>query len=425
MQNEAGNWSLACHLDFGGSGKVAVIRHRDGKTVVHAVPSAPASGKAPGYRPMYLGVSQDGRGVLLMDPVSKVVSVADALPADAAAHYAYPEAGTRRWWYSNDGDEETGNDPLCSGGGATMTVVAEGSNGVPEILKSICVGRGHHVPSFSGPGAGNPAMPRRVYVSNLQDGTISVLGNDPADGSGYLAEVGMINLCEPAQEKDGAMQAPNNAFPHGNVYSPVSGRVYNLNNGYGTVAVIDPLRNEIEARIGFKGCSNLLLSPDGRFVVGKGADRKGDPEHVIGRLIVLDAVAGKVVTSFDLRDVYPSTYRFSPDGSRLYVTTAATGKGAQHANLKKSSVLVYDSSDLPNLRLVQELAVGLADCGRRPIAFLRREQAIERIFVPNPTDGTLSVLDGAGGLMETVRVSAQPVTELNFSLFGADNLYGS
>ena len=108
MQNEAGNWSLTCHLDFGGSGKVAVIRHRDGKTAVHAVPSASASGKAPGYRPMYIGVSQDGRGVLLMDPVSKVVSAADAMPADAAAHYAYPEAGTRRWWYSNDGDEKTG-----------------------------------------------------------------------------------------------------------------------------------------------------------------------------------------------------------------------------------------------------------------------------------------------------------------------------
>ncbi|MCC6302374.1 MAG: hypothetical protein IT489_06195 [Gammaproteobacteria bacterium] len=425
MQNEAGNWSLACHLDFGGTGKVAVVAHRDGKTTVHAIPSAPASGKAPGYRPMYLGVAPGSRHVLLMDPVSKAVSRAEALPVDAAAHYAYPEPGTGRWWYSNDGDEETGNDPLCSGGGATMTVVEEGENGAPGVLASICVGRGHHVPSFTGPGAGHPALPRRAYVSNLQDGTISVLGNDPSDGSGYLAAGGLINLCEPVKEKDGAMQAPNNAFPHGNVYSPVSGRVYNLNNGYGTVAVIDPLNNGIEARIEFKGCSNLLLSPDGRFVVGKGADRKGDPDHVMGRLIVLDAAAGRVVARLDLQDVYPSTYRFSPDGRRLYVTTAATGKGTQHANLKKSSVLVYDSSALPELRLTAELAVGLADCSRRPIAFLRRQQAIERIFVPNPTDGTLSVLDGAGALMETVRISESPVAELNFSLFGADNLYGS
>jgi DNA-binding beta-propeller fold protein YncE len=360
-----------------------------------------------------------------MDPVSKAVSAAAAMPADAAAHYAYPEAGTHRWWYTNDGDEETGNDPLCAGGGATMTVVAAGANGAVQIIKSICVGRGHHVPSFTAPSETHPAMPRRVYVSNLQDGTISVLGNNPADKAGYLAVSGTINLCEPAKEKGGAMQVPNNAYPHGEVYSPVTGRVYNLNNGYGTVAVIDPLRNEIEARVEFKGCSNLLLSPDGRFVIGKGADRKTDPDHVIGRLIVLDAVAGKVAVKLDIKDVYPSTYRFSPDGRRLFVTTAATGKGAQHANLKKSTVLVYEASALPELRLAQELPVGLADCGRRPIAFLRQQQAIERIFVPNPTDGTLSVLDGAGVLLEAVRVSEQPIGELNFSLLGADNIYGS
>lgn len=425
MQNEAGNWSLACHLDYGGEGGVAVVEHREGKTAVHPIPQAQASGKAPGYRPVYLGVAIDRRHVLLMDPVTKAVSAAAAMPADAAAHYAYPEAGTNRWWYTNDGDEETGNDPLCVGGGATMTVVAAGANGAVEILESICVGRGHHVPSFTAPSMQHPAMPRRVYISNLQDGTISVLGNDPADKSGYLAVGGLINLCEPGKEKDGAMQVPNSAFPHGEVYSPATGRVYNLNNGYGTVAVIDPLRNEIEARIEFKGCSNLLLSPDGRFIIGKGADRKTDPDHVIGRLLVLDAATGKIATRLDLLDVYPSTYRFSPDGCRLFVTTATTGKGAQHASLKKTSILVYDSSSLPELRLVQELAVGLADCSRRPIAFLRQGQAIERIFAPNPTDGTLSVLDGGGVVLETVRLSEQPITELNFSLLGADNIYGS
>jgi hypothetical protein len=425
MQNEAGKWSLACHLDFGGSSKVAVVEHRNGKTAVQAVAAAPASGQAAGYRPVYLGVAPDGRSALLLDPVSKAVTTAAALPVDAAAHYAYPEAGTNRWWYTNDGDEETGNDPLCPGGGATMTVVAAGADGRVEILKSICIGRGHHVPSFTAPSDQHPAMPRRAYVSNLQDGTISVLGNDPAGKAGYLAVQGTINLCEPAKEKDGAMQVPNNAFPHGEVYSPVTGRVYNLNNGYGTVAVIDPLRNEIEARVEFKGCSNLLLSPDGRFVVGKGADRKGDPDHVLGRLIVLDAVAGKVAARLDLKDVYPSTYRFSPDGRRLYVTTAATGRGTQHANLKKSVVQVYDSSALPELRLLQEFEVGLADCSRRPIAFLRRQQTIERIFVPNPTDGTLSILDRAGNPLEQVRLSEQPVAEVNFSLLGAENIYGS
>jgi YVTN family beta-propeller protein len=167
-----------------------------------------------------------------------------------------------------------------------------------------------------------------------------------------------------------------------------------------------------------KTSSNLLLSPDGRFLIGKGADRKSHAEHVIGRLSVMDGVTNTLAKIVDLPDVYPSVYRFSADGQKLYVTTAATGKGKQKENLKLNSLLVFDSSALPELRLIKEVPVGLADCGRRPIAFITQGKDEGRIFVPNPSDGTLSILDSAtDSVTETVKIGAANLTEVNFSFW--------
>lgn len=426
MQNEPDNWSLVCHLDYGDSGAVAVIDHAKEETTVRHLPRGPASGADAQRRPVFLGVTADQRP-LMLDPVGKSVEVANALPEDATALYGYAEAGSARVWFTNDGDKETGNDALnCGDQGASMTVVESQGAASAAVLQTICVGRGHHVPTFTAPSADHPDVPRRAYVSNLQDGTISVIGNDPQDRASYLSVIETINLCEPEKEEGGeGLRVPNNAFPHGKVYSGVTGRIYGLNNGYKTIAVIDPLSNRIEERIDFKVASNLLLSPDGRFIIGKGADRKTDPEHVLGRLTVMDAVSREANVILDLKDVYPSTYRFNPDGSKLYVTTAATGKGGQRDNLRKDVVLVYDTSRLPEIALIKEVEVGTADCGRRPIAFLAHQGRAHRVFVPNPTDGTVSVLDAELDIcLETLEVSDRPVEELNFSLLGAANIYG-
>lgn len=426
MQNEPGKWSLVCHLDYGDRGAVCVISHENDETTSRPLPQGSASGASPERRPVFLGVTDDHRP-LLMDPVSKSVEIADKLPEDVAALYGYAEAGTGRIWYTNDGDRETGNDTLnCGDKGASMTVVEARDGTSAEVLQTICVGRGHHVPTFTAPDGEHPDVPRCAYVSNLLDGTISVIGNDPADPSGHMAVIDTINLCEPDKEEGGdEARVPNNAFPHGKVYSPVTGRIYGLNNGYKTVAVIAPASNEIVDRIDFKVASNLLMSPNGRFIIGKGADRKTDPEHVIGRLTVMDATAREPSVILDLQDVYPSTYRFNPDGTKLYVTTAATGKGPQRDNLKKDTVLIYDTSRLPEIALIKEVEVGVADCGRRPLAFLTHDGAAHRVFVPNPTDGTVSVLDAELDIvLDTVRVSDEPVQELNFSLLGAGNIYG-
>ena len=421
-KNRTASWSFVCHLDYGGRGAVCRVVQDQGGISIRAVKCAPAVDAA--HPPVFLGLDEEER-VFLMDPESKAISRVEACPENAFAPYAYREPGSDRVWFMYDGDKETGCDPLnCGDSGSSVTVVhTGGGSSDPALLDVVCVGRGHHVTTFTAPCAAFPHVPRRAFVSNLLDGSISVLGNDPEDEASYLKVLDVIDLCEPDKEKEGGAGIPNNAFPHGKVFSPVTGKIYSLNNGYGTIAVIDPAASRVERTIPLKVSSNLLLSPDGAWLIGKGADRKCDPDHVVGRLSVVDIQRGEVVTTLDLPDLYPSTYRFTPDGGRLYVTSAATGKGAQRDNLRKDVIYVYDASRLPELVQVDEITVGLADCGRRPVAFALRDGG-QTAFVPNPTDGTVSIVDvGSGRVVDVARISGEAVKEFNFS-FWEGNISG-
>ena len=409
-------WSFVCHLDYGDGGAVCRVAQTGEGVEVSQVDTA--QGVDTPNPPVFLGLDEKGR-VFLMDPESKAISRADAYPENAFAPYAYREPDSDRIWFVYDGDKETGCDRLnCGSEGSPVVVIRTGGGSVdPALVALVCVGRGHHVTTFTGPAAAFPDLPHRVFVSNLLDGSISVLGNDPADEATYLKVLDVIDLCEPDKEKEGKVGIPNNAFPHGKVFSPVTGKIYSLNNGYGTIAVIDPATLGIERTIPLKVSSNLLLSPDGACLIGKGADRKSDADHVLGRLSVVDIRRGEVVTTLDLPDLYPSTYRFTPDGSKLYVTSAATGKGAQRDNLKKDVVHVYDASRLPELVQIDEITVGLADCGRRPVAFALQDGG-QTAFVPNPTDGTVSIVDvESGRVTDLARVSDKAIKEFNFSFW--------
>ena len=415
----AGDWSFACHLSEGDQGSLVLIQHSRGTIRVTPIESAPASGAEQPRRPLLIGLADDNT-VLVMDAVTKQIRRATALPGDAVPIYAYMDAATGTYWMVNDGDKDSGADILnCGNSGSPVLVVKGlGNSQAPECLKTICLGRGHHVTIFTAPSTQAPRVPRRAFSSNLLDGTISVIGNDPADSAAYLKVIATLNLSDPRHEDGKRDSIPNNAFPHGMAYSPVTGKVYNMNNGYGTVAVIDPVKNGIETTVAMKTSSNLLLSPDGRFLIGKGADRKTDPEHVIGRLSVMDAVNNRLAGTVDLPDVYPSVYRFSGDGGKLYVTTAATGKGKQKDHLKLNSVLVFDTAALPEIKLIKEVAIGRADCGRRPIAFIDHGEQGTWVFLPNPSDGTLSILDGATDTVkETVKIGKPNLTEINFSFW--------
>ena len=423
MDKTAVDWTITCHLDYGDSGEVVIVQHKNGKTGVTRLDTAAARGGDYNHRTVFLGVNEHGQA-LIMDPETKAIERTTTVEADTRFYYAYRDPNSLRFWFTNDGDKD-GNDTLnCGSNGGTVTVAAK-TNGGGEILETLLIGRGHHVSSFCRPGPNNAHLPERAFVSNLLDGTISVVGNDPSDAVSFLKVITTINLFDPRFEKEGAADVPNNAFPHGMEFSPVTGKIYNLNNGYGSVAVIDPLNHEVEETIAMKLSSNLLLSRCGNFLIGKGADRKGDPEHVMGRLQVLDVNKKEIASSFDIQDFYPSVYRFNPAGDRLYVTAAGTGKGVQADNLRTNIVQVYDSSKLPALTLIKEIALENCTSGRRPIAFLEQNGTAPLIFVPNPDQGSLAVIDADNHeVIETITIGKGEMKEFSFSFWRDRSVYG-
>ena len=422
MSNASQAWNISMHINKGSAGAVVSVSHDGEKTSVNKIPLVNADSSE--REQVFIGLAADGT-VIQMDANSQAVKHDETFLAESYVPYAYPHFDGDTHWYSYDGDKESGEDrQACPSGGAPMLVVR--NNGVSaEIVKMICLGRGHHVVAFSAPTSTNTAIPKQAFVSNLLDGNIVVLGNDPADAEHYLQVIKIIDLCEADKEKSGEHCTPNNAFPHGMAFSPLTGKIYSLNNGYASIVVVDPISLEIDSRLQMKKSSNLLLSHDGRYLIGKGADRKTDPEHVMGRISVVDVMSGNTEASLDLPDVYPSTYRFNRDGSKLYVTTAATGKGTQRDNIKMDLLQVYDTSALPEIKLVKEVKVGVADCGRRPLAYIASNEGPDRLFIPNPTDGTLTVLDGATDeVLETIDIDDGDAKETTFSFWDGE-VFGS
>ncbi len=422
MNNASQAWNIAMHINKGSTGALVSVNHDGEKTTVNKIPLLSAAGSE--REQVFIGVAADG-AVIQMDANSQAIKHHDTFLAESYVPYAYPHFDGDTHWYSYDGDKESGEDrQACPTGGAPMLVVRNNGKGA-EIVKMICLGRGHHVVAFSAPTKTDASIPKQAFVSNLLDGNIVVLGNDPADAEHYLQVIKTIDLCEADKEKSGEHCTPNNAFPHGMAFSPLTGKVYSLNNGYASIVVIDPLSLEIDSRLQMKKSSNLLLSADGRYLIGKGADRKRDPEHVTGYISVVDVMSGNTEVVLDLPDIYPSTYRFNRDGRKLYVTTAATGKGTQRDNLKMNLLQVYDTSALPEIKLIKEVRVGVADCGRRPLAYITSNDGPDRLFIPNPTDGTLTVLDGATDeVLATIDIDEGNANEITFSFWDGE-VFGS
>ena len=385
------DFALAYYAGDRKTGSVTVVRRKNGKLETKELPVAAESGKEKALKPIFVGLTEDDQTITL-DPETKQIKLSDSLVPDAFPAHIYSDPASSRDWFMNDGDKETGNDTLnCGDRGSSVTVVENTASSAAKYLKTICVGRGHHQCNFSYPSAQAPHVPHQVYVSNLKDGTLSVIGNDPAQTEHYLQVLATINLCEPDKDGVDAPQIPNNAFPHGLVYSKVSGKVYNLNNGYGTIAVIDPVSHEIEQRIPFKGFSNLFISPSGRYVIGRGADRKSNADHVIAKLAVLDVTTNEMLDQIDLPDIYVSKYFFNAEGSKLYLTTSSSGSEQQLANLKTDALLVFDLTALPRLKLAAELRLG-SPAGT--LDFLAKDGKTELVFASNADEGVVTLICG-------------------------------
>ena len=140
----------------------------------------------------------------------------------------------------------------------------------------------------------------------------------------------------------------------------------------------------------------------------------------------MDAEAGEITTSLDIQDFYPSVYRFNPEGNKLYVTAAATGKDVQLNNLRTDIVQIYDTSNLPALTLTKELKLEPCLSGRRPIAFLEQENTAPIVFIPNPTQGSLTIIDGeTDKIIDTVNIGEGDIKEFSFSFWRDRNIYGA
>ncbi len=409
--NPSSDFSLGYYSGDRITGGLVVIRHAGGSTRVEKVPGAAESGLAPELKPVFVGLSSAAQ-VILLDPASREILVRPSFPADAFPAHIYEDPGSTRRWFMNDGDKQSGNDRLnCGDAGSSVTVIDNIDSAAARFLKTICVGRGHHQAAYTAPSASAPDVPRRAYISNLKDGTLSVIGNDPSHPEEFLRLIDTIDLCEPEREEGGVTAAPNNAFPHGLVYSALTGRLYNLNNGYGTVAVIDPRSNRIERRIAFKGNSNLFMVPGGRYIIGRGADRKSDPAHAIAHLTVLDVQSMEIVDRLSLPDIYISKYYFNPEGTRLYLTTSSSGSPEQQANLKQDALLVLDLTTLPRLVLRRELRLGSSSGS---LAFVRGADGSadgsaggSRVFSSNGAAGAVVVIDGdSDEIVETIAVGS-------------------
>lgn len=411
MDKKRLDFALAYYAGDRKTGAITVVRRQDGELQVKTLPNAAESGKDKALKPIFVGLTADDQ-VITLDPESKQIQVDDSFVPDAFPAHIYSDPNSARDWFMNDGDKESGNDTLnCGERGSSVTVVEHTASAEARYLKTICVGRGHHQCNFSHPSAEAPDVPHLTYVSNLKDGTLSVIGNNPDQPDSFLQLMATINLCEPDKEGLDSPQVPNNAFPHGLAYSKVSGKVYNLNNGYGTIAVIDPIQHRIEQLIPFKGFSNLFISPCGRYIIGRGADRKSDPDHVVAKMAVLDVTTHEVQAQIDLPDIYISKYFFNPEGSKLYLTTSSSGSEQQQANLKTDAVLVFDLAALPQLKLAAELRLG-APAGT--LDFLTRDGETQLVFASNAADGAVTLIDGdSHEVLETLAVvEPQPHSRL-------------
>ncbi|MDX9740404.1 MAG: hypothetical protein RBT81_04380 [Gammaproteobacteria bacterium] len=400
--DETGDFVVAYYSGDRRTGSLAMVRRQGGETRIEPIPPLPETGLPPELRPVFIGLDAPERKVILLDPESKEIRAQEGFPADAFPAHIYEDPESRRRWFMNDGDKETGNDRLnCGDGGSSVTVIEDVDSVRARFLKTICVGRGHHQACFSRPTASAPEVPRRAWISNLKDGSISVLGNDPAEGDDFLRLLDTIDLSEPEREEGGRGGIPNNAFPHGLVFSPLTGKLYNLNNGYGNIAVIDPRSCRIEDRIPFKGHSNLFMVPGGRYIIGRGADRKSDPAHVMAHLTVLDLETMTVADRLTLPDIYVSKYYFDPDGTRLFMTTGSSGSPEQQANLKSDALLIVDLTTLPRLVLRRELRLGAASGS---LAVARTDRGL-RLYSSNGEAGAIVIIDGdRDEILETVPV---------------------
>jgi hypothetical protein len=114
----------------------------------------------------------------------------------------------------------------------------------------------------------------------------------------------------------------------------------------------------------------------------------------------------------DLLDVVPSTFKFTPDGQRMYLLASdtATGTGNQLLNQKKNRLFVFNPSTFPVVQTPVEIALQPASGHNFDVVVAGSGQA-SGVLVSNGTaglNGLVSFINANNQLIGNLVVGLNP-----------------
>jgi YVTN family beta-propeller protein len=354
----------------------------------------------------------------------------------------------------NEGDPVTGLDTIrgCPRGGSVTALhnshLSAGGD-KPRVTTTVCLsGVGRHEVAFSLPTASAPNRKEVAFVTSQTTGIISPLLADPSNNEVRWSEFtpGVINLCNSAKEQqlgftvcNVSQTAPNHSAPTGIYWSRTTEKIYSHLSGYQSVVEIDPDAFPlVPGRTVDTGAfQSAAITPNGRYLILFGVDLGSDPNKVKGKFGFIDlADPTLAMHSEQIDHIWPSQYRFTPDGTRLYLTLSnglSVLTPQQAATVKKDKLMVFDTATLPfSLRLVSEIdlpAVGpLGDHGLDVwVTGPKGAGSAKGIVVtnaPHGGNGSVSLIDAATNtIATTIPVGRNPrlVTVYYAGLVASDN----
>ena len=356
----------------------------------------------------------EANSVALIDPLSGATPIFNKLElvGRRPVHIYRDATDGEVLWIMNDGDAGTGLDnvtvksincnnnhgPTASGSVTIMHNSHTGPGGhIPEIIGRTCVRAvGHKVTAFSKPSAGNP-IPLRAFVSTEISGQIAVIDNNPLSGT-YFTLLNRIDMCNVAKEPtcDSDIETANGSHPHGIRWSRFSERVYSFQEGYLQIAEVNPdtlvITDTVDLPTPYTSFGGI--TPNGKFLIVRGTD-KTNPNEVVGKIGVIDLTkpAPRVVEPtpvLTLPNVQPESFKFSPDGKRMFLTqsNAITGLSPnQLASLITDKLFALDSSTLPGALSVAA-TIDLVLAGGHSIDVLAEGAGVAKYVVVTNGNGT-------------------------------------
>jgi hypothetical protein len=264
----------------------------------------------------------------------------------------------------------------------------------------------------------------------------------------YRQMVARLDLCTDAgqaglnpvgascdDESGTALTAPftaNGSKPHGIRWSQLMGKVYSYQEGYGEIIEVDPKlivpgaghnQAAITRRLSLAGTlyTSYGITPNGRFLFLRGRDSTTNSDHIIGKLAVVDLEAldpndptHLVITPLpDLLDVVPSTFKFTPDGQRMYLLASdtVTGTGNQPVNQKKNRLFVFNPSTFPAVpQLLAEINL-LQAAGHNFDVLVQGSGQASAVLVSNGTagfPGSVSLINSNNQITDILPVGVNP-----------------